>query len=217
MPDGSELVLCRRGDAFEIRSNGWELMSSRAHASEEALARLACSDLPPSPRVLIGGLGMGFSLRAALNLSSDSAHVLVAELVEEIIAWNHGPLATLAGRPLDDPRVTVHHADVAWLLSSGPFDAILLDIDNGPATPIYCDPQSLYGCAGLQRLRAALAPSAKSAIWSADRSAAFEKALTQCGFDWRAVDTPALPDGGPLHTIYVATASPVPAPRSPRR
>lgn len=207
MPDGGELLLRGRGDEYEIRSNGWELMSSRAHGSEEALARLGCADLPPAPRVLIGGLGLGFTLRAALDALPASACVVVAELVEEIIAWNRGPLAMLAGRPLDDLRVSVHCTDVAALLSSGPFNAILLDIDNGPATPIYGGESPLYRRDGLQRIGCSLAPSGTLAIWSADRSTAFEQTLSASGFTWRAHAVPARHEAEPRHTIYSARYS----------
>jgi spermidine synthase len=205
MPDGGELVLCRRGDGFEIRCNGWELMSSRAHRSEEALARLGCVNLPPAPRVLIGGLGMGFSLRAALDVLPAAARVLVAELVGEIIGWNRGPLAMLAGRPLDDARVTVVHDDVAEALNGEKFDAILLDIDNGPATPVYRERPGLYGVDGLRRIRKALAVEGIVAVWAADRSPEFEEALHAAGFAWRGVEVAADDAGGVMHTIYVAS------------
>lgn len=205
MPDGSEVVLSRCAENFEIRCNGWELMSSRARRSEEALARLACAALPPASRVLIGGLGMGFTLRAALDALPASAHVIVAEIVADIIAWNRGPLAMLAGRPLEDARVTVRHSDVADLLSSGPFNAILLDIDNGPATSIYRRSPGLYGFEGLRRLRQSLARDGVLAIWSAERSRRFEDSLYRCGFSWQGIDIPTRNEGGPSHTIYVAS------------
>jgi spermidine synthase len=198
-------VLSRRGGEFEIRCNGWELMSSRAHCSEEALARLACAALPPAPRVLIGGLGMGFTLRTALDVLPASARVVVAEIAAGIIVWNRGPLAALAGRPLEDARVTVQHGDVADLLSSGPFDAIMLDIDNGPAIGIYRGESRLYGTEGLQRLKRALAPDGVLAIWSAERSPAFEQTLSTCGFDRRGTKVPARDETGPHHTIYLAS------------
>jgi spermidine synthase len=204
MPDGGELVLCRRGEDYEIRCNGWELMSSRAHRTEDALARLACASLPPAPRVLIGGLGMGFSLRAALDELPACSVVVVAELVAEVIAWNRGPLAVLAGRPLDDARVAVYHGDVADALDLGPFAAILLDIDNGPTTPIYRDAAWLYSVDGLQRVKCALAPDGVLAVWSADRSPSFEEALSAAGFGWRGVAV-AVNDGSAVqHTIYLA-------------
>lgn len=220
MPGGDELILCRRDGVFEIRCNGWELMSSRAHRSEEALARLACAGLPPAPRVLIGGLGMGFTLRAALDALPASAHVIVAELVAEIIAWNRGPLAMLAGCPLGDARVAVQCCDVADLLreTDARFDAILLDIDNGPATAVFAREVVLYRREGLELARRALAPNGTLAVWSADRSASFEGTLAACGFAWHGVEVAAR-DDGPCHTIYLARPISFPArsPRSPRR
>lgn len=135
MRAGEELVLRRRGGHYEIRFNGRELMSDRAHWSETALGTLGCDTLHVAqPRVLIGGLGIGYTLRAALDTLPAAAHVAVAELLPAVIAWNRGPLGELAGRPLDDPRVRVEPHDAARVLrrSAGQFDAILLDIDNGP-------------------------------------------------------------------------------------
>ena len=204
MPDGGELVLSRRGDDYEIRCNGWELMSSRVHRSEEALARLACASLPAAPRVLIGGLGMGFTLRAALDVLPPEARVVVAELVADIIAWNRGPLAALAGRPLDDARVAVHCGDVLELLNGEKFDAIILDIDNGPAAPIYHDSPRLYRGDGLRFVFAALTPGGALAIWSADRSPTFEAALSNA-FAWRSIDVAASDAATTTHTIYLAS------------
>jgi spermidine synthase len=203
MPDGGELALRHCNGIFEIRCDGWELMSNRAHRSEAALARLGCAGLPGAPRVLIGGLGMGFTLRAALDALPDSARVVVAELVPDIIEWNRGRLAALAGRPLDDSRVAVHCGDVAELLASS-FDAILLDIDNGPATPVYRCPTPLYQHDGLAALRRSLAAGGVLAVWSADRCGEFETALSESGFAWRAVDVSVRDDDGPSHTVYLA-------------
>jgi spermidine synthase len=207
MPDGGELTLRRCGDIFEIRCNGWELMSNRAHRSEEAMARLACAGLAGAPRVLIGGLGMGFSLCAALDALPGSAHVIVAELVPDIIEWNRGPLAMLAGRPLDDARVHVRCGDVTDLLAGtdGGFDAILLDLDNGPAASIYRRAPRVYQRNGLALARRSLAPGGVLAVWSADRSEPFESALAACGFAWRGVEVSVRgDDDGPWHTIYLA-------------
>ena len=206
MPDGGELTLRQSGETFEIRCNGWDLMSNRAHRSEEAMARLACAGLGAAPRVLIGGLGMGFSLCAALDALPGTARVVVAELVPEIIEWNRGPLATLAGRPLDDARVSVHCGDVADLLGTGAsFDAILLDIDNGPAMPIYRRTPRVYQADGVASARRSLAPGGVLAVWSADPSDSFESTLTQCGFAWRGIEISVRDDdSGPWHTIYLA-------------
>jgi spermidine synthase len=205
---GDELVLRHRGGVYEIRCNGWDLMSNRAHASEEALARLALQDVAaPEPRILIGGLGMGFTLRAALDAAPHSASIMIAELLPEIIAWNKAALAALSGWPLDDPRAKVEVADVATLLATNTasYHAILLDIDNGPEAIMYERNAALYSRDGLRMARAALAPSGVLAVWSADRSSAFERSLSSAGLFWRAVDVPARSfSPSPLHVIYLA-------------
>ena len=152
-----ELVLRERAGTYEIRCNGWELVSNRAHYSEQSMARITCEKLRvAAPRLLIGGLGMGFTLRAALDHLPAEAEVIVAELLPDIIAWNRGVLAPLAGRPLDDRRVTVERADVADMLRADAFDAILLDVDNGPDAVMLRGNASLYSTEGLRRLRGAL-------------------------------------------------------------
>jgi spermidine synthase len=203
---GEELVLRGRGSVFEIRCDGWELMSSRAHHSESALARLGCARLAGAARVLIGGLGMGYTLRAALDALDASARVVVAELLPEVVAWNRGPLAPLAGRPLADGRVSVEYRDVAAVLGErrGAFDAVLLDVDNGPEAVMLAGNRGLYGAEGLALMRAALLAGGVLAVWSADRSAAFEARLTAAGWRWTATQVPARggPDD-PRHTIYL--------------
>jgi len=205
MPDGGELVLRHCAGIFEIRCNGWELMSNRAPRSERAMAGLACAGLPDAPRVLIGGLGMGFSLSAALDALPASARVLVAELVPDIIEWNRNALAMLAGRPLDDARVSVYCGDVSDLLASTDicFDAILLDIDNGPTTPVYVRASLIYQRDGLALLRRSLVRGGVLAVWAADRSGDFETALTDSRFAWRAVEV-SVRDDGPSHAVYLA-------------
>jgi spermidine synthase len=204
-PGGETLVLRRRGETFEIRCDGWDLMSNRAHASEQMLARLACVGLHGAPHVLIGGLGMGYTLRAALDALPAAARVTVAEMFGEVIAWNRFPLADLAGRPLDDPRVALHRADVATLLAEATYDAIVLDVDNGPDAAMLAGNATLYTPDGLHRLRRALTRRGRLAVWSADRSPGFESNLTQCGMQWHRTETPArgLPTD-PMHTLYVA-------------
>jgi hypothetical protein len=205
-PGGETLVLRRQGGTFEIRCNGWDLMSNRAHHSEQELGRLGCADLPGAPRVLIGGLGMGYTLRAALDVLPAGARVTVAELFGQVVAWNRGPLAALAHRPLDDKRVELRCADVAALLDGEPYDAVLLDIDNGPDAAMLAQNAALYSPAGLRRLCAALAPGGRLAVWSADRSPGFEARLAACGLAWRGVDVPARGAADdPLHTLYLAT------------
>ena len=220
---GDLLVLRERAGIVELRCNGWELMSNRAHRSEEALAEaalaaVACREVPCgrsspplpgaiAPRVLIGGLGFGYTLRAALNRLPRTARVVVAELLPEIIAWNHGVLALLAGNPVADPRVSVTCTDILSLLHAtepASFDVILLDTDNGPDSVMLPGNSALYGPAGLRLIRHALDPDGTLAVWSADRSPRFEHTLHDAGFRWYALDVPArgAPDD-PLHTIYL--------------
>jgi spermidine synthase len=202
-------VLRRRGGIYEIRCDGWDLMSNRAHHSEQMLARLACAGLAGAPRVLIGGLGMGYTLRATLDALPAAARVSVAEMFAQVVDWNRGPLAALAGRPLDDARVTVCRADVAALLDGAAFDAILLDVDNGPDAAMLAGNAALYTTEGLRGLRAALRPGGRLAVWSADPSPGFEARMSACGLDWQRTDVPArgAPDD-PLHTLYVAQTTP---------
>jgi spermidine synthase len=209
-PTGDEFILRQRDDIFEIRCNGWDLMSNRSHFSEETLARLVLAEVrAPAPRILIGGLGMGFTLRAALDAAPSEAQVVVAELSAHIIAWNRGPLASLAGEPLEDVRVNIHVCDVAELMAGAPgrFDAIILDIDNGPEAVMYARNAALYPREGLMTIETAMAAQGVLGVWSADRSPAFEAALEAAGFLWRSVEAPArnLP-GDPLHTLYLAHA-----------
>ncbi len=206
LASGDTLVLRERAGVFEIRCNGWDLMSSRAHASEERMAREALALLAgrTRPRILIGGLGMGFMLRAALDAAPGDARIEVAEIAPEIVAWNRGPLAPLAGRPLDDPRVTMRIGDVADVLGQGgPWDAILLDTDNGPGAIMLAGNAALYAREGLLAARGALARGGVLALWSADRSLAFEAILEGAGVDWRVVETPAAAGRAePLHALY---------------
>lgn len=204
---GDELILRRRGGVYEIRCNGYDLMSNRAHRSEQALAELALEQTAaPTPRILVGGLGMGYTLRAALDRAPVDAQVTVAEILPAIIDWNKGPLAPLAGRPLDDSRVDLRESDVGALLAqTAPFDAILLDVDNGPDAVVHAGNDPLYSARGLRRLRRALAPSGVLAIWSADRSPRFEALLDDAHYVWRATEVAARGVAGdPLHVIYTA-------------
>jgi spermidine synthase len=187
--DGSTLALWRRGDDFDILIDGAELMSSRSHGSEEELARLALAKLGSrqAPRVLVGGLGMGFTVRAALDALADrpAARVDVVELFPAVVAWNRGELAAVANHPLDDPRVTVVEADVADVIASakGTYDAILLDVDNGPEALVLDANGRIYMPAGLRHLAAALAPSGVLGIWLSDDDPSFSRRLRQAGFD----------------------------------
>lgn len=205
-PGGETLVLRRRGDEVEIRCDGWEMMSNRAHHSEQELGRLGCAGLAGAPRVLIGGLGMGYTLRAALDVLPTGAQVAVAEIFAQVIAWNRGLLAALSGSALDDPRVTLHGADVAGVLTPGGFDAVLLDVDNGPDAALLAQNAALYGPDGLLRLRAALAPGGRLAVWSANCSPGFETRLAGSFATWRRVEVPARGAAeDPRHSLYLAT------------
>jgi spermidine synthase len=204
-----EIGLYRRGGEFSIRVDGAELMNSRVHGSEEAMAELACARIAshPSARVLIGGLGMGYTLAAALRRLGAESRVVVAELVPAVVAWNRGPLAELAGRPLDDGRVTVREADVAQILreEQGAYDAVLLDVDNGPRGLTRRDNGRLYSRTGLGAAFGALRPAGVFALWSAGPSRAFAQLLRKAGF---AVDEAHVrargSSGGGFHTIWIA-------------
>jgi spermidine synthase len=207
-PEGDDLTLRRRGSEFEIRFNGWEAMSSRNAVSETAFARLICEQLrTESPWILIGGLGMGYTLRATLDAVNPKARIVVAELVPEIVRWNRGPLAELARRPLDDMRVEVRTDGVVEVLQACErrYDAILLDVDNGPDTLLYRPNRFLYSPAGLELLKRALAPNGIVGVWSADHSLAFENALETAGMIWRKVEVTVESRGdGVVHIIYLA-------------
>lgn len=208
-PDGSELTLTQHLAEFAILADGQTLMSSRLHGSEDALATLGCDRARtlPSPQILIGGLGMGFTLRAALDLLPGAAHVLVAELVPAVVVWNRGPLGALAGHPLNDPRVDVDQRDVALTLRSHPgrFDAVLLDVDNGPAALTAAANESLYSERGLAAARAALAPDGVLAFWAAGENRAFERRVHAAGLVVRPVPVRAGRNNrGARHTILIA-------------
>jgi spermidine synthase len=183
---GGELRLVRRGEEYSIMLGGNELMNSRLSGSEEALAEMACARLGPSPKpaVLIGGLGMGFTLRAALRALGSEAELVVAELVPAVIGWARGPLAHVLGGILEDPRVSVVEGDVGDLIAAARsrFDAILLDVDNGPDGLSRPGNDRLYDLAGLGRARAALRPGGVLAIWSAAPDKAFARRLGAAGF-----------------------------------
>jgi len=185
--NAGELSLHRRGDEFSIRVDGQELMNSLAHESEDALAKLACERIAgrPKPRVLIGGLGMGFTLASALRALGPRAQVVVAELMPEVVAWNREHLAELSGRPLEDERVTVRETDVVRILKKerAAFDAIMLDVDNGPEGLTVKGNGWLYTRNGLDATYAALRPAGVLAIWSDKSHDTFVKRLRQTGFE----------------------------------
>jgi spermidine synthase len=207
-PDGIDMKLTRRANEYIILANGKSLMSSRMHGSEEALATLACRRVRTmeQPCVLVGGLGMGFTLRATLDFLPPDAMVIVAEIVPAVVEWNLGPLGPLARRPLKDRRVRVHVGDVAVTLNSGPgrFDAVLLDVDNGPAAFTSSDNARLYDDRGLAAARAALKIGGVLAVWSARDDRKFEQRLRYVGFTVEVEHVRArLKKGGPRHTIFL--------------
>src|SRR6202140_244421 len=182
-----ELRLMRRGTEFSMMLGPNELMNSRLSGSEEALATLACRRIETvrAPHLLIGGLGMGFTLRAALAVLGPEARITVAELVPAVIAWARGPMAGIFGDSLKDPRATVREADVADVIGAraSAFDAVLLDVDNGPEGLIRKANDALYDPKGLKAIRRALRPSGGLAVWSSGPNPAFSKRLREAGFD----------------------------------
>ena len=207
-PDGTHIRLTRQGNEYVILANGKPLMSSRLHGSEEALATLGCRDAQQlaRPRVLVGGLGMGFTLRAVLDALPSSAIVAVAELLPAVIEWNRGPLAPLADSPLRDPRVRIQVADVGFTLRAhrDHFDAILLDVDNGPAAFTVDVNAGLYDNSGVAAAYAALCSRGTLAVWSAWEDTKFEQRLRYHGFAVEVVRVRArLKKGGPRHTIFL--------------
>lgn len=208
--DGGELRLYRRGAEYSIMiAGGGELMNSRMHGSEDALAELGCRHLVavPQPRVLIGGLGMGFTLAAALRQLGPLAEVVVAELIPAVVQWNRDHLGDFASRPLDDPRSTVHLGDVAALIRKGhgAFDAILLDVDNGPEGLTHRENDKLYTTKGLLAAYAALRANGVLAVWSAGPDHRFSERLRQVGFGVEEHQVRAHHGGkGARHTIWLA-------------
>lgn len=209
-PDGEALTLTLEQGDHVVRVRGEVLMSSRVSGSEEALARLALAerDMSRPPRVLVGGLGMGFTLRAVLDALDDTAQVEVVELLEEVVRWNEGPLAAYAGQPLADPRVTVIVCDLlAHLTHATPgFDALILDVDNGPEAFTVAANQRLYTPTGLAVMFEALRPGGVMVLWSAFRAPRFERLLRDAGFI--ASTTTARARGavrkGARHTLFKA-------------
>jgi spermidine synthase len=211
-PNGTIMKLIRRGDEHIILVDGAILMSSRMHGSEEALATLACQRVRTleQPSVLIGGLGMGFTLRTALDLLPRDATVVVAELVPAVVEWNRGPLGPLARYPLKDKRVRVETGDVVVTLRSrlGRFDAVLLDVDNGPTAFTAANNAGLYDNRGIAVARAALKTEGVLAVWAAQADRKFEQRLRDGGFDVQ-VQRPRgrLKKGGSRHTIFLSHKS----------
>jgi spermidine synthase len=211
-PNGTELVLYRHDGAYLIRADGVELMSTRRHLSEVRLAEVACAPIRdvPNARVLIGGLGLGFTLRAALQALRADAEVVVAELVAEVIAWNADPAYDLSAEAMRDPRVRVLQTDVVDVLRSHPasFDAIMLDTDNGPAGMLMSESVRLYAAHGVATTVAALRAGGTVAYWSVGDDPRFLHALQRGGLAVETLRVRAHDTAGPVHTIYVATRRP---------
>jgi spermidine synthase len=208
--DGGELRLMRRGAEYSIMSGPTELMNSRQSGSEEALATLVCERLHPGEgvHILVGGYGMGFTLRAALKNLPASARITVAELVPAVLAWARGPMAHIAQGCLADPRVTVHQGDVARAIIGPParFDAILLDVDNGPEGLSRAANDRLYDEAGLAAARLALRPKGILAVWSSSPDQRFTQRLKGAGFAVEEVGVRARAGKGSRHVIWLARA-----------
>jgi spermidine synthase len=210
VPGGGELRLKQRGAEFSIMLGQDELMNSRLSGSEEALATIACGKIRrrKTPRILIGGLGMGFTLRAALAALEPDARIVVAELVPAVVAWARGPMAEVFGTSLTDPRVSVREADVGDVIRSGAaaFDAILLDVDNGPEGLTRKTNDALYDLKGLSIARIALRPGGVLAVWSSGPNPKFTWRLRKAGFAVEEVRARANgPRGGARHVIWIAT------------
>jgi spermidine synthase len=211
VPDGGgELRLMRRGAEFSIMLGDNQLMNSRLGGSEEALAVIACERIRARerPRILIGGLGMGFTLRAALAALGTEARIVVAELVPAVLVWARTSMAEVFGKSLTDPRVSVHEADVGHLIRTGrsPFDAILLDVDNGPEGLTRKRNDRLYDLEGLSAARSMLRRGGVLAVWSSGPNPNFVQRLCKTGFDVNEVRVRAnRTRGGAHHVIWIAT------------
>lgn len=207
---GGELKFSRRGDEFSIRLSGirGELMNSRVYNSEKELSKLGCAYIKSkqNSHVLVGGLGMGYTLAEALNSVTHSAQVTVAELIPEVVEWNRGPLGECAKNPLNDPRTKIHIGDVKQLLTQKKpiYDAILLDVDNGPEGLTHADNNWIYSESGLKDIYQSLCPNGVLAVWSAGPDYLFTVRLKKAGF---IVDTHvvrARKGKGSRHTIFLA-------------
>ncbi len=206
--DGEPLRLMRRGTEYSIMTGGIELMNSRLSGSEEAMATLAYERIGarPKARVLIGGLGMGFTLRAALAAFGPDAEIVVVELVPGVIAWAHGPLGELHGDSLSDPRTRIQEGDVGGLISGdAAWDAILLDVDNGPGGLSRKENDGLYSPTGLATAKRALRPGGVLEVWSSTRDSAFTTRLKRAGYGVEEIGVRAHKGRGARHVIWMAT------------
>ncbi|MHA6685884.1 polyamine aminopropyltransferase [Mesorhizobium sp. A556] len=209
LPEGGELRLKQRGSEFSIMLGTNELMNSRLSGSEEALASLTCERIRgrTASKILIGGLGMGFTLRAALAALGSDAGITVAELVPAVVAWARGPMTAVFGTCLDDPRVSIRETDVGLLIRAEPaaWDVILLDVDNGPEGLTREANDALYDPRGLSQAHTALKAGGVLAVWSSAPNAGFTRRLTRTGFTVEEVGIRANGKRGARHTIWLAT------------
>ncbi len=207
-PNGSVLALYRHDGAYLIRADGVELMSTRRHFSEDKLAEVACAAFTETAlvRVLIGGLGLGFTMRAALQQLSGDAEVVVAELMADVIAWNANAEYDLSAAAMKDSRVRIVHDDVVNVLKANPagFHAIMLDTDNGPDGMLMSENAPLYSARGIKTTVAALRPGGVIAYWSVGKDPKFARTLKHVGLDVETVHVRAHETSGPIHTLYVA-------------
>jgi spermidine synthase len=208
-PNGTLLALYRHDGAYLIRADGVELMSTRRHLSEDRLAEVACAPLREraNARVLIGGLGLGFTLRAALRELRGDAEIVVAELLPEVIEWNADPRFDLSAEAMRDPRVRVLHDDVIDVLRANrdAFDAIMLDTDNGPDGMLMSENAPLYARTGIGDTVAALRPGGAVVYWSVGDDPKFARALRRAGLTVETLRVRAHDTTGPMHTLYLAT------------
>jgi spermidine synthase len=205
--DGTRLTLSRRGTEWEVCFDGLVLMSSRAHGSEDELARLAFAKVKNPRTVLIGGLGLGFSLRATLDILDPRGRVVVAEQSSQVVEWNRVHVGDLAGRPLADPRVTVRLGDVRERIGEARavYDLILLDVDNGPSALIHAANARLYDAAGVVACHVALREGGALAVWATGPDAGYLRRLQRSGFDASSVRVAPRPGaGGRKHVVFVA-------------
>ncbi len=217
--DGTVLTLSRRGTEWEVCFDNLVLMSSRAHGSEDELARLAFARVKHARTVLVGGLGLGFSLRATLDLLDPRGRVVVAEQSPSVVEWNRVHVGELAGRPLEDPRVTVRVGDVRQRIAEarGAYDLILLDVDNGPDALIHDANAGLYDANGIVACHVALKEAGALAVWATGPDERYLRRLQRSGFDASAVRVARRPGaGGRKHVVFVA-AKTAPAPPAPGR
>lgn len=210
-PNGEPIVLAFEAGHYVVRVNGASLMSSAMYGSEQAMAALAAERLSgrAQANVLVGGLGMGFTLRAALDSFGAGAKVTVAELLPAVVRFNRGELGALAERPLDDPRVTLFEGDVRHPLSRGGWDAVLMDVDNGPEALTVPSNSSFYSRTGIRKIVGSLTPGGVLVIWSVFQSPSFESDVARRGISVRSRRVRARASGkGPWHTLFVINATP---------